>query len=415
MKIFFLGISGTFMGNLAQIAKKKGFEVFGVDQKFYPPMSDELLNAGIKFEEGYEERNFVDADIYVIGNSISRGNALLEVIINKNKKIISAPDWLYQYVLKEKKVIAVSGTHGKTTVTSMIAHAFKEDGKNNFGHLIAGVPEEIHSWSLGDDDYFVIESDEYDTAYFDKEPKFFHYRPNILMINNIEFDHADIYSSLDEIESKFIRLLQQMEKGSKAYVNIGAVRKSFKHKVQELETNCEIEFFNAQGETISETNANLASKILINFFEEDTAKKLLESFKGVKRRFQILFESEKIILINDFAHHPTAIQGTIELTQKEFVDAKIIPIIEFGSNTMRNGQHDISLMTILENFKCYTINSSEKQQQLFKSFSSIFSENKFEEILNSKEKKIVVLMCGNRDFNGLQIQFLNKLKSLKSK
>ena len=403
------------MGNLAQIAQKKGFEVFGVDQKFYPPMSDELLNAGIKFQEGYEEKNFIDADLYVIGNSISRGNPLLEVIIDKNKTIISAPDWLYQYVLKEKKVISVSGTHGKTTVTSMIAHAFKKDGKNNFGHLIAGVPEEIHSWSLGDDDYFVIESDEYDTAYFDKEPKFFHYRPNILIINNIEFDHADIYSSVNEIESKFIRLLEQMEEGSKAYVNTGAVRRSFKDKVQELETNCEIEFFNAQGETISETNTNLASKILINFFEEDTAKKLLESFKGVKRRFQILFESEKFILINDFAHHPTAIQGTIELTQKEFVDAKIIPIIEFGSNTMRNGQHDISLMAILENFNCYTINSSEKQQQLFKSFSSTFSENKFEEILNSKEKKIVVLMCGNRDFNGLQIQFLNKLKSLKSK
>tara|TARA_A200000113_G_scaffold194304_1_gene184253 strand:+ start:1337 stop:2584 length:1248 start_codon:yes stop_codon:yes gene_type:complete len=415
MKIFFLGISGTFMGNLAQIAKKKGFEVFGVDQKFYPPMSDELLSAGIKFQEGYEEKNFIDADLYVIGNSISRGNLLLEVIIDKNKKIISAPDWLYQYVLNEKKVIAVSGTHGKTTVTSMIAHAFKRDGKNDFGHLIAGVPEEIHSWSLGDDDYFVIESDEYDTAYFDKEPKFFHYRPNILIINNIEFDHADIYSSVDEIESKFIRLLKQMEKGSRAYINTGAIRKSFKDKVQELETNCEIEFFNAQGETISETNTNLASKVLVNFFDKVTAKKLLESFKGVKRRFQLLFESEKIILINDFAHHPTAILRTIELAQKEFVDAEIIPIIEFGSNTMRNGQHDTSLRDILVNFKSYTINSSEKQQQLFESFSSVFSQNKFDEILNSKEKKIVVLMCGNRDFNGLQIQFLNKLKSTKSK
>tara|TARA_X000000950_G_scaffold243777_1_gene299448 strand:- start:680 stop:1927 length:1248 start_codon:yes stop_codon:yes gene_type:complete len=414
MKIFFLGISGTFMGNLAQIAKKKGFEVFGVDQKFYPPMSDELLSAGIKFQEGYEEKNFIDADLYVIGNSISRGNLLLEVIIDKNKKIISAPDWLYQYVLNEKKVIAVSGTHGKTTVTSMIAHAFKRDGKNDFGHLIAGVPEEIHSWSLGDDDYFVIESDEYDTAYFDKEPKFFHYRPNILIINNIEFDHADIYSSVDEIESKFIRLLKQMEKGSRAYINTGAIRKSFKDKVQELETNCEIEFFNAQGETISETNTNLASKVLVNFFDKVTAKKLLESFKGVKRRFQLLFESEKIILINDFAHHPTAILRTIELAQKEFVDAEIIPIIEFGSNTMRNGQHDTSLRDILVNFKSYTINSSEKQQQLFESFSSVFSQNKFDEILNSKEKKIVVLMCGNRDFNGLQIQFLDKLKSLKS-
>ena len=415
MKIFFLGISGTFMGNLAQIAQKKGFEVFGVDQKFYPPMSDELLNAGIKFQEGYEEKNFIDVDLYVIGNSISRGNPLLEVIIEKNKKITSAPAWLYQYVLKEKKVIAVSGTHGKTTVTSMIAHAFKKDGKNNFGHLIAGVPEEIDSWSLGDGDFFVIESDEYDTVYFDKEPKFFHYRPNILIINNIEFDHADIYLSIDEIESKFIRLLIQMEKGTKAYINIGAVRKSFKDKVQELETNCEIEFFDAQGETIYQTNINLALKVLVNFFEENKTKKLLQSFKGVKRRFQLLFENEKIALISDFAHHPTAIKRTIELAQKEFVDAEIIPIIEFGSNTMQNGQHDISLRTILENFKSYTINSSQKQQQLFKPFASEFSKNKFDEILNSKEKKLVVLMCGNRDFNGLQIQFLNKLRSFESK
>ena len=403
------------MGNLAQIAQKKGFEVFGVDQKFYPPMSDELLNAGIKFQEGYEEKNFIDADLYVIGNSISRGNPLLEVIIDKNKKITSAPAWLYQYVLKEKKVIAVSGTHGKTTVTSMIAHAFKKDGKNNFGHLIAGVPEEIDSWSLGDGDFFVIESDEYDTVYFDKEPKFFHYRPNILIINNIEFDHADIYLSIDEIESKFIRLLIQMEKGTKAYINIGAVRKSFKDRVQELETNCEIEFFDAQGETIYQTNINLALKVLVNFFEEDKTKKLLQSFKGVKRRFQLLFENEKIALISDFAHHPTAIKRTIELAQKEFVDAEIIPIIEFGSNTMQNGQHDISLRTILENFKSYTINSSQKQQQLFKPFASEFSKNKFDEILNSKEKKLVVLMCGNRDFNGLQIQFLNKLRSFESK
>ena len=297
----------------------------------------------------------------------------------------------------------------------MIAHAFKKDGKNNFGHLIAGVPEEIDSWSLGDGDFFVIESDEYDTVYFDKEPKFFHYRPNILIINNIEFDHADIYLSIDEIESKFIRLLIQMEKGTKAYVNIGAVRKSFKDKVQELETNCEIEFFNAQGETIYQTNINLALKVLVNFFEENKTKKLLQSFKGVKRRFQLLFENEKIALISDFAHHPTAIKRTIELAQKEFVDAEIIPIIEFGSNTMQNGQHDNSLRAILENFKSYTINSSQKQQQLFKSVASVFSKNKFDEILNSKEKKLVVLMCGNRDFNGLQIQFLNKLRSFESK
>ena len=146
---------------------------------------------------------------------------------------------------------------------------------------------------LRDDDYFVIESDEYDTAYFDKEPKFFHYRPNILMINNIEFDHADIYSSLDEIESKFIMLLQQMEKGSKAYVNTGAVRRSFKDKVQKLDTNCEIEFFNAQGETISETNANLASKILINFLKKILQKNYLNLSKVLKEDFKFYLRAKK--------------------------------------------------------------------------------------------------------------------------
>ena len=211
MKIFFLGISGTFMGNLAQMASHLGHDVAGVDQKVYPPMSDELAKSGISFKEGYTEENFQDADIYILGNVISKDNPLLIKILSHGKNIMSGPEWLYENVLKDKKVIAVSGTHGKTTVTTMIAHALLEQGENP-GYLIAGVPKMLKkSWNISDSKFFVIEADEYDTSCFDKEPKFFHYRPHILLINNIEFDHADIFSNVEEIESKFLSLLESLD------------------------------------------------------------------------------------------------------------------------------------------------------------------------------------------------------------
>ena len=200
------------MGNLAQMASHLGHDVAGVDQKVYPPMSDELAKSGISFKEGYTEENFQDADIYILGNVISKDNPLLIKILSHGKNIMSGPEWLYENVLKDKKVIAVSGTHGKTTVTTMIAHALLEQGENP-GYLIAGVPKMLKkSWNISDSKFFVIEADEYDTSCFDKEPKFFHYRPHTLLINNIEFDHADIFNNIDDIKKQFHHLLKIVPK-----------------------------------------------------------------------------------------------------------------------------------------------------------------------------------------------------------
>ena len=230
MKIFFIGISGTFMGNLAQMASHLGHDVVGVDQKVYPPMSDELAKSGISFKEGYTEENFQDADIYILGNVISKDNPLLIKILSHGKNIMSGPEWLYENVLQDKKVIAISGTHGKTTVTTMIAHALLEQGENP-GYLIAGVPKMLKkSWNISDSKFFVIEADEYDTSCFDKEPKFFHYRPHILLINNIEFDHADIFSNIEEIESKFFSLLESLDSDSMAFINKDGTSNRFLEK-----------------------------------------------------------------------------------------------------------------------------------------------------------------------------------------
>jgi UDP-N-acetylmuramate-alanine ligase len=262
MKIFFLGIAGTFMGNLAQMAKNQGHEVLGVDDKVYAPMSEELESAGINFFEGYTSNNYRNADLYVIGNTISRNNEILEHILKHKNKIISGPEWLYKNVLNDKKVIAVSGTHGKTSVTSMIAHALTDNGENP-SYLIAGIPKGFNkSWDLTESDYFVIEADEYDTAFFDKKPKFFHYKPDILIINNIEFDHADIYKNIEEIEKNFIELIEGLPKESKNLYKFFWYKPIFfrnnKRKYKKLKQR--IEIFNADAKDIYEINRNITCK-----------------------------------------------------------------------------------------------------------------------------------------------------------
>ncbi|MBL6693674.1 MAG: UDP-N-acetylmuramate:L-alanyl-gamma-D-glutamyl-meso-diaminopimelate ligase, partial [SAR86 cluster bacterium] len=170
MKVFFLGISGTLMGNIALMAKELGHDVIGVDDKVYPPMSEKLKNAEVKFKEGFVKSNFSEADIYIVGNVISKNNELMQEILNRGKSIQSSPDWLFQNVLANKKVIAVSGTHGKTSVTTLIAHALENAGLDP-SYLIAGVPNgKLNSWRISSGEHFVIEADEYDSAYFDKRP-----------------------------------------------------------------------------------------------------------------------------------------------------------------------------------------------------------------------------------------------------
>ena len=404
MKIFFLGISGTFMGNLAQMASHLGHDVAGVDQKVYPPMSDELAKSGISFKEGYTEENFQDADIYILGNVISKDNPLLIKILSHGKNIMSGPEWLYENVLKDKKVIAVSGTHGKTTVTTMIAHALLEQGENP-GYLIAGVPKMLKkSWNISDSKFFVIEADEYDTSCFDKEPKFFHYRPHILLINNIEFDHADIFSNIEEIESKFFSLLESLDADSMAYINKDAVSNRFLEK--SLIFNA-VEAFSAGTTTIDEINKNLATKALSKYFSSSEIHDSLKSFSGVKRRYDVIFENDDFKVIDDFAHHPTAIIETLKLAKKESFN--VILILELGSNSMRKGIHDEKLIEIMQDQKTFTINASQDQLEKFSHFSKELNLDLVKQITSKPTEKHIILMCGNRNFSGFQKSILDAL------
>ena len=404
MKIFFLGISGTFMGNLAQMASHLGHDVAGVDQKVYPPMSDELAKSGISFKEGYTEENFQDADIYILGNVISKDNPLLIKILSHGKNIMSGPEWLYENVLQDKKVIAISGTHGKTTVTTMIAHALLEQGENP-GYLIAGVPKMLKkSWNISDSKFFVIEADEYDTSCFDKEPKFFHYRPHILLINNIEFDHADIFSNIEEIESKFFSLLESLDADSMAYINKDAVSNRF------LEKSCifnGVEAFSAGTTTIDEINKNLATKALSNYFSSSEIHDSLKSFSGVKRRYDVIFENDDFKVIDDFAHHPTAIIETLKLAKKESFN--VILILELGSNSMRKGIHDEKLIEIMQDQKTFTINASQDQLEKFSHLSKELNLDLVKQITSKPTEKHIILMCGNRNFSGFQKSILDAL------
>ena len=404
MKIFFLGISGTFMGNLAQMASHLGHDVAGVDQKVYPPMSDELAKSGISFKEGYTEENFQDADIYILGNVISKDNPLLIKILSHGKNIMSGPEWLYENVLKDKKVIAVSGTHGKTTVTTMIAHALLEQGENP-GYLIAGVPKMLKkSWNISDSKFFVIEADEYDTSCFDKEPKFFHYRPHILLINNIEFDHADIFSNIEEIESKFFSLLESLDSDSMAYINKDAVSNRFLEKSFIFNA---VEAFSAGTTTIDEINKNLATKALSKYFSSSEIHDSLKSFSGVKRRYDVIFENDDFKVIDDFAHHPTAIIETLKLAKKESFN--VILILELGSNSMRKGIHDEKLIEIMQDQKTFTINASQDQLEKFSHLSKELNLDLVKQITSKPTEKHIILMCGNRNFSGFQKSILDAL------
>ena len=407
MKIYFLGISGTFMGNLAQIAKAMGFEVFGCDNKVYPPMSDELNSSGINFFQGYEEKNIVDADIYVIGNAISKENNLLKEILRLEKKVVSGPEWLYQNILSNKKVIAVSGTHGKTTVTSMIAHTLIN---NNFdpNYLIAGIPKKLEkSWNISNEEVFVIEADEYDTCYFDKRPKFFHYRPNILLINNIEFDHADIYENIEMIEKNFFELIKTMPLKSKVLINEKKVSKSFRNKLKKEELKTTLQFLSLNASNIHEENKLLAAHAIEDLISKEKVLNGLKDYIGVKRRFETIFNDKNFKLIDDFAHHPTAIEETIKMTREQTDNLTLI--VELGSNSMKRGVHDKRLVDIFKNHETYTINASAEQEKIFSTLAKELTNDDIVKICSKDEEKKTILMCGNRNFHGFQKLILNQL------
>ena len=372
-RVHILGICGTFMGGLAILGKENGIDISGCDENIYPPMSDHLEEMGIQIMQGYDASLIPDADRYVIGNSISRGNPALEYLLSTKADLISGPDWLYKTILKDKKVIAVSGTHGKTTTTAMIAWIFEDQGID-VGYLIAGRPKDFHkSARRGKDDIFVLEADEYDTAFFDKRSKFIHYKPDTLIINNLEFDHADIFPDISYIYREFHHLIRTLKEEARIIfptddlniskvLNMGCWSKLISYGINgqhensisfsEDNTPALLRIAGDEGELdwtmLGEHNARNAITAVLAAkqygIEMKDALNSLRKFKGVAKRQDLLFEDHRLILIEDFAHHPTAIKSTLEGIKKKFPNKRLIAAIELRSNTMKSGFHDNNLV-----------------------------------------------------------------------
>ncbi|MGE6361687.1 UDP-N-acetylmuramate:L-alanyl-gamma-D-glutamyl-meso-diaminopimelate ligase [Psychrobacter glacincola] len=415
MHIHILGICGTFMGSLALLARELGHTVTGSDANVYPPMSTQLENAGVTIEQGYLVEHLQPApDLVVVGNAMKRGMDVIEYMLDTGLRYTSGPQFLSEQVLQSRHVIAVAGTHGKTTTTTMLAWILHYAGIDT-GFLIGGVPlvdttdEHLqhvfaHSSYLGADKidnddsvntgYFVIEADEYDSAFFDKRSKFVHYRPRTAILNNLEFDHADIFADLEAIQTQFhhmVRMIpstgkiimptatasleETLAKGVWTPVWRTAVLRSAANATniedENLDNNSEW-----QAELISEDGGQFAVSFAADIADEEatgvidwsmsgmhnvnnalvavaaaynigvsvkTACAALSAFAGIKRRMELIGDVNDILVFDDFAHHPTAITTTLDGAKKKLADRRIWAIIEPRSNTMKMGIHQDSL------------------------------------------------------------------------
>jgi len=393
--IHILGICGTFMGGIAAIAKQLGFRVSGCDANVYPPMSTQLESLGIELMQGFEVKHLNDEpDLVIIGNAMSRGNAMVEYILDRNINYISGPQWLLENVLKDRWVVAVSGTHGKTTTSSMITWIL-EYAKMSPGYLIGGVPQNFSSSArLGASPFFVIEADEYDTAFFDKRSKFVHYRPRTLVINNMEFDHADIFDHLSDIQRQFHHLIRMVPSNgliltpkNESVINdtlamgcwtpIESRVDNFddfsnNNKNDEL-TGWHAEKLSADGSEFivrfkGEIQGTVSWSLIGDFNIEnglmaiaaarhagvtpEIAIEALAEFINTKRRLELKGTInnntlQNVKVFDDFAHHPTAIAKTLAGVRAHVGEKRIIAILEPRSNTMKSGVHKETLAASL--------------------------------------------------------------------
>ncbi|EQA34961.1 putative UDP-N-acetylmuramate:L-alanyl-gamma-D-glutamyl-meso-diaminopimelate ligase [Leptospira inadai serovar Lyme str. 10] len=362
MKIHLIGIGGIAMGNLASMLRSLGHEVSGSDSGVYPPMSDKLKEWGIPYAEGFDPSRLKGKDLVVIGNAISRGNPEVEEVLNEGLEYASMSSALERYILAGKKVVVVAGTHGKTTTTFLIHYLLKEAGLNP-SLFVGGIRQDgFPGFEYSNGEYFIIEGDEYDTAFFDKASKFLHYRPLYAVLNALDFDHADIFKDIGEIETMFARLLRLVPGKGKVYYWAGAANLKKLCKDASKFLRSEAFEYNRKESVLSWKKGNLVSghrvlrprffgdhnyrnaEVALRVCEEILKKEgksdprsllldALEKFPGVKRRQEILFESSKTIVIEDFAHHPVAVQETIKSVRKAFPDHKIISLFEPRSAT----------------------------------------------------------------------------------
>lgn len=449
MHIHILGLSGTFMSALALLAGEAGHQVTGNDEHCYPPVSDLLRQKGIEWVEGYEESTLaLQADLILVGNAMKRGMPVLEAVLEAKKPYTSGPQWLAEQVLASYQVVAVAGTHGKTTTTSMIAWILSQAGFDP-GFLIGGVATDLGtSARLGKGKWFVIEADEYDSAFFDKRPKFMHYRPRIAVLNNLEFDHADIYPDLKAIQQQFHYLLRTIpasgvaikprddqalrevfSQGIYSRVEEMALSKGAEWSAELLEENaCAFKVFHLEEEVaevhwslmgrfnVENALAALAASVHAGVSPQQAAR-ALESFTPVKRRLEVKSHSHGITVYDDFAHHPTAIGKTVDALKKSNKHRRIFAVMEFASYTMRTGVHaekmaealrwvdgaylldpkDFSLKEALAQCKApYTI--CNNNQELVK------------EVVGTVGEGDAVLVMSNRGFQGIHQQLTHAIE-----
>ena len=462
MHIHILGICGTFMGGIAVLAKQAGHRVTGCDANVYPPMSTQLQAQGIELIEGFAPQQLsLNADVYVIGNVVSRGNPLMEEILNRNLPYISGPQWLAQNLLQDKWVLAVAGTHGKTTTSSMLAWILEYAGLHP-GFLIGGVPQNfgisarLSPLSPGEraegegSPFFVIEADEYDTAFFDKRSKFVHYRPRTVVLNNLEFDHADIFPDLDAIETQFHHLVRTVP-GNGLVVSNG--REESLQRVIQRGCWTPVEKFGSPrplaGEGLGERGWSICAdnQVCFNKKPQGTLQwellgehnrlnalaalaaarhvgvpiaqglAALAEFKNVKRRMEVRGTVNGITIYDDFAHHPTAIATTIEGLRHKVGKARILAVLEPRSNTMKLGVMKAALPDSLKDADavfCYDANLGWDAGAALASLGDkAIVKNNLDELIASiaatAKPGDQILVMSNGSFGGIHERLLERL------
>jgi UDP-N-acetylmuramate: L-alanyl-gamma-D-glutamyl-meso-diaminopimelate ligase len=384
-KLHILGIAGTFMGGVAALARELGHQVEGSDQAIYPPMSTQLETLGIPFAQGYLPQNIsADCDEVVVGNALSRGNAAVEAVLDDGRKYTSGAQWLAENVLPGRDTIAVAGTHGKTTTTTILSYLLEAAGRSP-GFLIGGVAEDFGvSARVGGGKEFVVEADEYDTAFFDKRSKFVHYRPLVAILNNLEYDHADIFPDIASIQRQFHHLVRTVPQRGRLIVNGNDARlaevlamgcwtpverfglengtsdPSLEWSARLVNDDGSVFIVLHNGNEIGEVrwpmlgNHNvlngLAALAAAHAVGVDVARVIpsLADFNSVKRRLEIIGSTSGITIYDDFAHHPTAIQTTLQGLRAKVGSARIVVAMEPRSNSMRLGAHADALAPSLD-------------------------------------------------------------------
>jgi UDP-N-acetylmuramate: L-alanyl-gamma-D-glutamyl-meso-diaminopimelate ligase len=452
MHIHILGICGTFMGGLAAIARAAGHTVTGCDANVYPPMSDQLRALGIELTEGWDAAQInLKPDVFVVGNVVTRGNPLMEAILDRNLPYTSGPQWLADHVLHDKWVLGVAGTHGKTTTSAMLAWIL-EDARMHPGFLIGGVPQNFEvSARLTDSPFFVIEADEYDTAFFDKRSKFVHYRPRTVILNNLEYDHADIFPDLAAIETQFHHLVRTVP-GNGLIVSNG--REDSLERVFARGLWTPVERFgaapadHASGWTAGEADAQGNFDVFFDRAPQGrvtwqligehnrmnalaaiaaarhagvpaaTAIDALARFENVKRRMEIRGTVHDITVYDDFAHHPTAIATTVEGLRAKVGKSRILAVLEPRSNTMKLGVMKAQLPGSLadaDQIYCYGANLGwdpaealaplGDKARVFDNLDQLVSQ-----LVADARPGDQVLMMSNGGFGGIHAKLLDALR-----